>query len=218
MTLAIPISAIELAPGSMVSIHDVSWQDFETILSDLGEKRNTRIAYYRGTLEIMSPLAIHERPHRIIADIVKAMLDAQGRDWEDFGATTLKRPQIAGVEPDTCFYIQNAELVQGCTDLNLDRYPPPDLAIEADVTSMTAVSAYQAMRVPEIWIYRNHTLKINLLESDRYVESSRSLVFPDLSVTELIPQLVQNAIAHGTSRMLRDLRTQLSSSDRAFCE
>ncbi|MBE9009631.1 Uma2 family endonuclease [Pseudanabaenaceae cyanobacterium LEGE 13415] len=206
MTLTIPINAIELAPGSMMSIHNLSWQDFETLLTDLGESRNTRIAYYQGTLEIMSPLAIHERPHRIIAYILTTLLELQGRDWEDFGSTTLKRPQVAGIEPDTCFYIQNAALVQGCTDLNLDNYPPPDLAIEADVTSITVVSAYEAMRVPEIWIYCNHTLKINLLQGDRYIESSISPTFPDLPIITLIPQLVQTAIAQGTSRMLREVR------------
>ena len=103
MSITIPIQAIELTPGSHISIHNLSWQDFETILDNLGEKRNTRVAYYQGTLGIMSPLTIHERPHRIIADIVKTILDSQGRDWEDFGSTTFKRPVIAGVEPDTCF-------------------------------------------------------------------------------------------------------------------
>lgn len=208
MTLAIPINAIELAPGSSLSIHNLSWQDFETLLDDLGEKRSTRIAYYQGTLEIMSPLAIHERPHRIIADIVKALLDTQGRDWEDFGSTMLKRPQVAGIEPDTCLYIQNASRVQGCTNLKLDQYPPPDLAIEADVTSITTIRAYEAMRVPEIWIYRNHTLKINLLEGDSYIESSISPIFPDLPILTMIPELVQRAIERGTSQMLRELRNQ----------
>ena len=152
MTITIPLHAIELTPGSMISIHNLSWQDFEQILAELGEQRNTRITYYRGTLEIMSPLALHERPHRIIAYIVTTILDFQERDWDNFGSTTLKRPQIAGVEPDTCFYIQNASQVRGCTDMDLDIYPPPDLAIESDVTSKTTLEAYQALRVPEVWI------------------------------------------------------------------
>jgi Uma2 family endonuclease len=206
MPLAIPIHAIELTPGSTVSISNLSWRDFEMILTDLGDHRRTRLTYYRGTLEIMSPLAIHERPHRIIAAIVTTLLDLQGRDWDDFGSTTLKRPEIAGVEPDTCFYIQNAERVQGCTNLDLNDYPPPDLAIESDVTSITTVSAYQAMGVPEIWVYRNSSLKIYLLDGDRYVESASSPTFPDLPITILVPQRVQQAIAQGTSRMLRELR------------
>ncbi|MBD2083450.1 Uma2 family endonuclease [Trichocoleus sp. ST-U3] len=210
MTVTIPIRAIELTPGSTISIHNLSWQDFEQILTELGEKRSTRIAYYRGTLEIMSPLALHERPHRIIADIVKAILDAQGRDWEDFGSTTLKQPEIAGVEPDTCFYIQNASRVWGCTNMDLAVYPPPDLAIKSDVTSKTTLNAYEALRVPEVWIYRNHQLKIYILQNGGYAESSISAIFPDLPITEMIPQLVQKAIDEGTSRMLRELKIQLS--------
>lgn len=209
MTVTIPLHAIELNPGSTISIHNLSWQDFEQILTELGEQRNTRIAYYQGTLEIMSPLARHERFHRIIADIVKTILDVQERDWDDFGSTTLKRPQIAGVEPDTCFYIQNADRVRGCTDMDLDVYPPPDLAIESDVTSQTTLEAYQAMRVPEVWIYRKHQLKIYLLQNEDYVESSASLIFPDVPIMEMIPQLVQKAIDEGSSRMLRELKRQL---------
>lgn len=209
MTVTIPIRAIELTPGSTISIHNLSWQDFEEILTELGEKRSTRIAYYRGTLEIMSPLALHERPHRIIADIVKAILDAQGRDWEDFGSTTLKQPEIAGVEPDTCFYIQNASCVRGCTNMDLAVYPPPDLAIESDVTSKTTLNAYEVLRVPEVWIYRNPQLKIYILQNGDYAESSISSIFPDLPITKMIPQLVQKAIDEGTSRMLRELKLQL---------
>ena len=202
MSITTPIKAIALSAGSRISIPNLTWQDFEQILVDAGEKRNTRMTYYRGTLEIMSPLALHERPHRIIADIVKA----KERDWEDFGSTTFKRPDIAGVEPDTCFYIQNADLVRDCTNMDLSIYPPPDLAIESDVTSKTALKAYESILVPEVWIYSNRKLTIHILQSDRYVATDNSLVFPDLSITELIPPLVEQAIKLGTSRMLRALK------------
>ena len=208
MTITIPVRAIELTPGSLMSVHNVSWQDFETLLTELPESRNTRIAYYRGTLEIMSPLASHERPHRIIGYIVTAILDAQERDWDDFGSTTLKRPQIAGVEPDTCFYIQNAAQVRGCTNIDLSTYPPPDLAIESDVTSKTTLDAYEALRVPEVWIYRNQQLKLYVLQESGYVGTVISPTFPDLATVDLVPQLVQKAIAEGTSKMLRELRHQ----------
>lgn len=209
MSVTIPIQAIELTPGSHISIHNISWQDFEEILTNLGEKRNTRVAYYQETLEIMSPLALHERPHRIIADIVKVILDSQGREWDDFGSTTLKRPQIAGIEPDTCFYIQNANRVKGCINMNLSIYPPPDLAIEAGVTSKTTLNAYIAIGVPEVWIYKERQLTINILNENSYISSSTSLVFPNLPIIQLIPQLVQKAIDEGTSKMLRELKFQL---------
>jgi Uma2 family endonuclease len=210
--VTIPIKAIQLTPGSMVTINNLTWQDFETILSELGEQRRVRLTYYQGNLEIMSPLAIHERPHRIIADIVKAILDVQGRDWEDFGSTTFKRPEIAGVEPDTCLYIQNAAQMRGCTQMDLDIYPPPDLAIESDVTSKTTLEVYATIGVPEVWIYSKQQLKIYLIKGVNYQENSSSPTFPNLSLTTLIPQLVEQAIHQGTSRMLRTLKNQLQSN------
>ena len=211
MGITTPIKAIALSAGSRISIPNLTWQDFEQILLDAGERRNTRMTYYKGTLEIMSPLALHERPHRIIADIVKTILEMQERDWEDFGSTTFKRPDIAGVEPDTCFYVQNAELVRDCTNMNLAIYPPPDLAIESDVTSKTALNAYESILVPEVWIYSDRRLAIHILQGDHYIETDTSLLFPDLPLIDLIPSLVEQAIKLGTSRMLRSLKIQLRS-------
>jgi Uma2 family endonuclease len=210
MTVTIPIQSIKLSPGSQISINNLSWLDFERLLLDLGENRNTRVAYYRGTLEIMSPLVLHERPHRIIAYIIITILEAQGRNWEDFGSTTFKLPDVAGVEPDTCFYIQNADQVKGCTQMDLSIYPPPDLAIESDVTSKTTLDAYTALCVPEVWIYSHNQLNIYVFQASSYVESTVSLSFPDLQIKELIPRLVQTAIDNGTSQMLRELRTLLN--------
>ncbi|NEP60830.1 MAG: Uma2 family endonuclease [Symploca sp. SIO2G7] len=206
MTVTIPIQAIQINPGSSITINNLTWQEFETILDELGEQRRVRLTYYQGNLEIMSPLAIHERPNRIITDIVKVILDVQGRDWEDFGSTTFKRPEIAGVEPDTCLYIQNASRMQGCTHIDLDIDPPPDLAIESDVTSKTNLEIYAAIEVPEVWIYRKQQLKIYSLVDGTYQEQSFSPTFPNLPLTTLIPQLVEQAINQGTSRMLRKLR------------
>ncbi|MDY6802690.1 MAG: Uma2 family endonuclease [Cyanobacteriota bacterium] len=206
MTTTIPVKAIELLPGSTINIHNISWQDFEEILAELGESPRSRATYYGGKLEIMSPLALHERPHRIIADIVKTILDRQGRDWEDFGSTTLKRPPVAGVEPDTGLYIQNTQQVRGCTNLDLDIDPPPDLAIESDVTSKTVLDAYTAIGVPEVLIYSKQRLKIYLFAGNEYRETATSSIFPDIPIITLIPELVVEAIETGTSKMLRELR------------
>lgn len=154
MIVTVSVSSIELSPGSTVTIPNLSWQEFELLLKELGENRTNRIAYYNGTLEIMSPLVLHERPNRIITDIVKAILDSQGRDWEDFGSTTFTRPEVAGVEPDTCLYVQNALSVRGCTHMEMYVYPPPDLAVESDLTSVTTVSAYTALGVPEVHVWK----------------------------------------------------------------
>jgi Uma2 family endonuclease len=209
MTVTIPLQDLEVTPGSRVCIHHLSWSDFTNFLGDLSENRPTRVAYHAGTLEIMSPLAAHERLHRIIASILTTILEIQERDWEDFGSTTIKRSPVAGIEPDTCLYIQNAAQVKGCTNLDLANYPPPDLAIESDVTSLTVISAYVSLQVPEVWVYRNHQLTIYILENQSYQESPISLAFPMLPIITLIPQLVQQAISIGTRATLKNLRRYL---------
>jgi Uma2 family endonuclease len=102
-----PVSQLQLAPGSAVTIPNVNWEEFESILQELGEKRSARVAYSKGTLEIMVPLPEHEKPKNLISDIVKILLKRTARRYEPFGSTTFKRKNIAGIEPDACFYIQN---------------------------------------------------------------------------------------------------------------
>ena len=211
MTITTPIKTIALSPGSHLLIPNVTWEQYEDLLAELGEERRIpRINYCNGTLELMSPLPAHERPHRIIGYIVTAILDAQRREWEDFGSTTFKKLKQAGLEPDTCFYIQNAERVRDLQRIDMTQDPPPDLAIEADVTSKTTLEAYAVLQVPEVWIYDNGKLKIHLLQNGEYQESAISPTFPDVAIAEIIPQLVQQAFQQGTSTMLRNLRNQMA--------
>jgi len=210
MTITTPIKTIALSPGSHLLIPNVTWEQYEALLGELGEERRIpRINYCNGTLELMSPLPAHERPHRIISDIVKLLLDAQGREWEDFGSTTFKKLKQAGLEPDTCFYIQNAERVRDLLRMDMTQDPPPDLAIEADVTSKTTLEAYAALQVPEVWIYDNNKLTVHLLQNGEYQDSAISPTFPNVAIAEMIPRLVQQAFQEGTSKMLRNLRKQM---------
>ena len=210
MTTTTPIKTIALSPGSHLLIPNVTWEQYEDLLEELGEERRVpRINYCNGILELMSPLPAHERPHRIISDVIKLLLDAQGREWEDFGSTTFKKLKQAGLEPDTCFYIQNASRVRDLLRMDMTQDPPPDLAIEADVTSKTTLEAYAALQVPEVWIYDHNKLKIHLLQNGEYQESDVSLTFPEVTIAAMIPQLVQQAFQEGTSKMLRNLRNSI---------
>jgi Uma2 family endonuclease len=214
--ITIPLQDIEVQPGTILTVHNVTWEQYEAITEELDNSRRTRrTTYLDGTLEIMSPLPAHERPHRIIGDIVKILLDAENRDWEDFGATTFRqKQQSAGLEPDTSFYVDaNAIQLRECMRMDLDVYPPADLAIESDVTSRTTLEIYQRLKMPEIWVYREATLTIHLLEGDRYIESNTSRLFPNLPITTLIPHLIEQAFLLGSSRVLRELRQHLAQGE-----
>ena len=196
---------ISLEPGQKVTLQPVSWQGFEEILSKLGERRSSRIAYANKILEIMAPLPEHERSKVLIADLVKTLLKAQKRQWEPLGSTTLKRENMAaGIEPDDCFYIQNYKAAIGKNRLDLNVDPPPDLAIETDLTSKTELDAYEALKVPEVWIYERNKLKINVLREGRYVESETSPTFPGIAVVEIIPKFMQRAKEVGVSQALEE--------------
>jgi Uma2 family endonuclease len=213
--VTIPIADIEMPPGTILMVHNVTWEQYEAIVAALETTgQNRRTAYLDHTLEIMSPLPAHERPHRMIGYIVTALLDAEGRDWEDFGSTTFRqRQKSAGLEPDTSFYLDaNAVLVRQRLKIDLETDPPADLAIESDVTSSTTLEIYQRLQVPELWIYRASGLKIYLRQDGFYIESDTSRIFPDRPIKTLIPQLVEQAFQLGTNHMLRALRLRLATS------
>ncbi|MBP0019724.1 MAG: Uma2 family endonuclease [Cyanobacteria bacterium SBLK] len=100
--------------ANRVLLHNISWQQFENLLLDLGESRGSQIAYDAGTLEIMTPLPEHKYYREAIADIIKDIADELDMDYESYGSTTW-REQVkqAGLEPDNCFYFQNEPLIQG---------------------------------------------------------------------------------------------------------
>ncbi|MEM6254573.1 MAG: Uma2 family endonuclease [Cyanobacteria bacterium P01_D01_bin.156] len=209
MVATIAVNKICFEPGSRITVPDISWHEFETILQELGEKRSSRIAYSQNTLEIMVPLPDHERSKVLISDIVKTLLRHQGRDWESLGSTTFRKElKAVGVEPDDCFYIANYEAVIGKSRLDLAIDPPPDLAIESDYTSKTKLDAYVALQVPELWIY-DRGLKIYCFESEDYLEVETSPKFPGLSIKVMVDQVIQQAQQVGSSRALRSFEETL---------
>jgi Uma2 family endonuclease len=201
------IKRINVPPGQHVLLRDVTWEEFETILDELGEHRATRIAYDRGVLEIMAPLPEHEFSKEIISDLVKALLEELDIEFISLGSTTFKNQAMAqGIEPDQCFYIQNEILIRGKARIDLQKDPPPDLALEIDVTSRTHPSIYEALKVPELWRFEKGILQINLLQAGSYVESQQSLNFPNLLVTDIIPQYLEQSKTVGRNATLKAFR------------
>ena len=214
MTTLVRISQIETLEGQSTILHDIDWQQFESILEELGEKRNTRIAYLDGELEIVMPLPHHEKVKVLISYFVQALLDELAIDFEGFGSTTFKdKAKKAGLEPDECFYIQNNVAMRGIRKLNMEIDPPPDLAIEVDVTSKTKFDVYRILGVPELWVY-DQVLKIYVLQDDEYVESEFSPTFGDIPVREIIPQFLELSFNEGRSAAMRAFRDWMQTSEQ----
>jgi Uma2 family endonuclease len=205
--MLLELQRLTVPPGQRVLLRDVSWQEFEAILEDLGEHRAARLAYDRGTLEIMTPLPEHEDDKEIIGDLVKALLEELDIEFRSLGSTTFKNKEMAqGIEPDQCFYIQHEAAIRGKKRLDLTVDPPPDLALEIDVTSRTHPSIYEALKVPELWRFDRGKLQINVLRKGNYVKSQDSLIFSGLPLTEVIPRYLEQSKTAGRNVTIRAFR------------
>jgi Uma2 family endonuclease len=192
MTTAIftPIDRIELTPGSAICISGVDRAGYLNICQQLGEDRATRIAYARRILEIRMPGQLHESINRLLAAIVMTLAEEFGHEFNNLGSMTIDRPTLEkAIEPDSCFYIQNASGGQGMETIISNSDLPPDLAIEVDIANRSdnKLNIYRSIGVPEIWLYQSGgTLKIKQLVNDNYIDVLHSLAFPALTTAKLI--------------------------------
>jgi Uma2 family endonuclease len=205
--MLLELSQLKIKPGQQILLEDVSWQQFENILADLGEHRAARVSYSRGCLEIMVPSPEHEKAKEIIGDTIKILLDRLNIDYDSLGSTTLKSERMTqGVEADACFYIQNQALVLGKNRLDMNIDPPPDLAVEIDLTARTPLDNYQLLGVPELWRYGKQGLQIEVLQDGQYIRSNSSPTFPDLPIVDLINRSVQQSQVVGSSQAIRSFK------------
>jgi Uma2 family endonuclease len=191
-------------------LNGVSWSTYKLLMADVGDGRAWRIAYASGVLELRMPFEEHEEPKRILEDFVTAMVDELGIELRSLGALTLESEALGrGIEPDSCFYIQNELRVRGRSICLLED-PPPDLAIESDHThsSMNKHDIYAALGVPELWRYAKKTLQIYLLVDGQYQLSDKSLAFPFFPVNE-VPELIERNKEIGQRAVVRLFRDRI---------
>jgi Uma2 family endonuclease len=102
--------------------------------------------------------------------------------------------------------------VRGKLTFDLEQDPPPDLALEIDLTSksLNRLPIYARLGVPEIWCYDDGTLTIYQLAAGQYTPAARSLVFPSLSIQE-IPQLIAAHRSQGRLALRRSIREWVQS-------
>ena len=191
-----------------VILHNISWQQFENLIIDLGDSRAARLAYNCGILEIMTPVPEHEYYKEVIGTIVQDIAEELEIDYESLGSTTWKRKSIQiGVEPDNCFYFQNEAAIRGQLEFDLERDSPPDMVLEIDLTSksLPRFPIYADLGVPEIWCYDNGKLTVYLLNNGKYWESEKSSIFPNLPIAD-IPNLIEKRRENGRRAIRQAVR------------
>lgn len=206
-TLASPVAE------QIVCLHPVSWETFNHLLEELGEKRGQRLAYEDGILEIMSPLGEHESSNRFIESLIGVIADELTLNLKKIGALTLKsETQQKAVEPDSCYYINHEPQVRSKKNIDLTIDPPPDLVLEIDITSgsLNKLPIYASLNVPEIWHYDGYQVRIFALEKEgnNYQQVRESALFPFLNVS-LIPNWLKRTLEIGETQTLKEFRQWL---------
>jgi Uma2 family endonuclease len=176
------VAVSERTPQHMV-LSGITWDTFERILDEMGE-RHLRATYDNGELEFITPSLEHESYASWIARLIFFVALEFHVPISSGGSTTLKRSlRRKGLEPDECFWIQKEALMRGKKRWKADRDPPPDLAVEIDITSswLDRLGIYAALQVPELWRFDGETLKVLILGANgKYREKTKSLAFPTL--------------------------------------
>jgi Uma2 family endonuclease len=172
-----------------VILPNISWQTYQSLIQDFEPEPAIRLTYDRGRLEIRMPLDPHESYKKLLGRLVEAATEELDLEIRSLGSRTCDREDLArGLEPDQCYYIQHEALVRGVEQIDLTQFPPPDLAVEIDISSssINRLSIYAALGVPEVWRYDGQTLTILSLQNGEYVSQESSVALPLLKAEAIV--------------------------------
>ena len=190
------MSTISARPpiGQHLLVNNVDWRAYSRLLRIFAEHRGIRMAYDREVLEIRSPLPEHEIDAEFLGRLVIELTEVFGLTVKAGGSSALRRRRKQrGIDPDRCYWIANEPAMRGKHTLDLRVDPPPDLAIEVDVTSssINRLGIHAALGVPEVWRLDNQILTFHALGTSRsYTAISHSLSFPQVTPADLMNVLV----------------------------
>lgn len=185
-----------------VVIPNVSWQQFEQLLIELGVDRLVRLTYARGKLEMMTPVADHDRCHKLLESLILVVADELKRPVEAIAPVMLKSPDLlCATEPDACYYFSTPSLPHKSA-IYLPPDPVPDLLVEVALTQskLDKLPLYASLAIPEVWRYITTAgedvlkgkLLIYCLQGDRYISQSHSNIFQRLSGDRILEFLEQS--------------------------
>ena len=201
-----------------VLLHGVSWETFECLLEDVGDRRKTLFNYIKGNLEIMSPLSLHEGGSRFFDKLLTIFVDELDIDMRCLGSLLMKSSELKiGGEPDSCYYIKNELAIRAQENVIVGQDPPPDLVLEVDITNPSdrRLPIYALLGVPEVWLYDGYSLEFLALQNGVYLAIENSLSFPTLPAA-IIVEYVQKRLILGESKTLKEFREWVKAIARGL--
>jgi len=205
---------IQSGPGSVV-MDDVSWDYYSRTLKELGPSSGTKVIYDQGRMEIVTHSDKHERIKTVISRLLEMYAVEMEIEITGLGMLTMRRRRLGrGLEPDECYYVQTpaAPLTEG--EFNLSVNPPPDLAIEVEIseTVISKIPIYAALKVKEVWRYVGGRITVLHLDpKGEYRPKRKSLAFPELDI-QRFNKFVAQSLVEGDLKAIRALREWVQSA------
>jgi Uma2 family endonuclease len=198
--------------NTKVMLQGITWQTYQSLVQDLESQPAKRLTYDNGILEIFMPLPPHETYKRLLGRLVEIVTEELDLEIRSLSASTWSRKDLLkGVEADECYYIQNEATVRGKMEIDLSVDPPPDLAIEIDISSpsLPRLPIYAALGVPEVWQFDGGNFKILGLAATEYISQRQSLALPMVTV-DVVERLLIQAQEMGETSWAKAVRQWIS--------
>jgi Uma2 family endonuclease len=193
---------------SGVMLQGITWQTYQSLVQELESQPAKRLTYDSGMLEIFMPLPPHETYKRLLGRLVEIVTEEMNLEIRSLSASTWSRKDLLkGVEADECYYIQNKAAVRGKMKIDLAIDPPPDLAIEIDISSpsLPRLPIYAALGVPEVWQFDGESVRLLKLVAGEYVAQNQSQALPMVTV-EAVEKLLTQAQEMGETSWVKAVR------------
>ncbi len=189
-------------------LQGVTWDFYALLLKEYQSSNSLHFAFDSGILVVEVPLGKHEVPISYLSGLISTICLEQDINFKDFRPTTFRHcAKAKGVEPDSCFYIQNESKVRGLLDLGLSKNPPPDLVIEIDMScpSPNKIVIYASLGVSEVWLYKGEKVEFFKLTGEKYQKVKNSISLPILS-SEKATAFLQIGVKESFNKWVKDVR------------
>ena len=171
-------------PGGRATLAGVTWGQYAAFRDDPANdgRKLTYDGPAGGLLEIETPGELHEATTHLLGLLISAFAEERRVALRAEGATTWNRKDLArGLEGDQVYYIARFDAVRGRRVSLDDGDPPPDLAVEIDVSNpgVSKLPIYAALGVPEVWVWADGAIAVRRLnDAGDYQVVDRSAALP----------------------------------------
>jgi Uma2 family endonuclease len=192
------VSTVQIPEEQRLRLSLIPWETYVAYSDGLGP-RHIRVTYDRQEMEVMTLSPRHENRKRLLGRLVEALTEEMNIDIASSGSMTCRRESLeCALEPDESYWIAHESQVRGREEIDLEVDPPPDLALEIEISrsTMDRMAIYAALRVPEVWRWDGETLSVYLLSArGTYRQTERSKAFPFLPLGEFAEFLARTDLS-----------------------